>query len=100
MMTTNTSQLHPERVTHAQGALQEFQRVTTIPHPVRHDTRGSAFDDPSWLIMCMAVRSVTERVKHNLASHRLAVHLWDILAEGLDEQTHMKPFSASPLRHQ
>jgi hypothetical protein len=66
MMATNTPTLHPEWVTPARDGFQAFLRVTKCPHPVRNGTRGSAFDDPEWLIMFMAIVSVKAHVKDDL----------------------------------
>ena len=98
MMATNTPTLHPEWVTQARDDFQAFLRVTKFPHPVRNGTRRSAFDDPDWLIMFMAIVSVKAHVKNDLAIHRLAVQHWDRLADGLDGRTRTTPISEAQLR--
>jgi hypothetical protein len=93
MMATKAPNLHPEWVKQARDDFQEFLRVTKFPHPVRSGTRGSAFDDREWGIMCMAILSVKAHVKNGLAIPRLEVQHWDMLAEGLDGRTRPTPIS-------
>jgi hypothetical protein len=93
MMATKTPKLHPEWIKPARDDFQASLRVTKFPHPVRNGTRGSAFDDPEWLIMFMAILSVQAHVKNDLAIPRLEVQHWDMLAEGLYGRTRTTPIS-------
>ena len=86
--------MNPEGVREARDDFRKFLKVTKSPHPVRNGTRGSEFDYPEWLIMFIAVVAVKAKAKSYLASHRLAVQYWDIIAESLE----LKPIAESTLR--
>ena len=88
------SQLNPDWVREARDDFRKVLKVTQFPHPVRNGSRGSTFDDPEWLIMCMAILAVKADAKSYLAIHRLAVRYWEIIAERLE----LKPIPESTLR--
>lgn len=94
-MKKQTPKLNPKWVKEARDYFKEFLKVTKFPHPVRNGTRGSEFDYPEWLIMFIAILSVKAKVKGYLATHRLALQYWDIIAEGLEKK---KPISERQLR--
>ena len=94
MQQKQTPKLNPKWVKEARDYFKQFLKVTKFPHPVRDGDRGSKFEYPEWIIMLIAVLSVKAKVKGYLATHRLALQYWDIIAEG----TKLKPISERQLR--
>lgn len=90
------SKLNPEWVRQVRDSFKAFLDITNFPHPEREGSRGSVFAYPEWLIMLIAVLSVKAKAKNYLATHRLAVQYWSVIAKGLPLAKH--PISERQLR--
>jgi hypothetical protein len=97
-MSKQPTKLNPEGGKAARDDFNKFLTGTQFPHPVRHGTRGSAFDDPEWLMMFIAGLSVTAKATNDLAIHRLALQYWNILSDGFPAQIRQKPRAERQLR--
>ena len=94
MKQKQTPKLNSQWIKETRDYFKKFLKVTKFPHPERNGNRGSKFEYPEWMIMFIAILSVKAKVKGYLATHRLALQYWDIIAEGAN----LKPISERQLR--
>ena len=80
------AKLNPQWIKQTRDYFLRFLKVTKFPHPVRDGTRGSEFDYPEWLIMCIAIIAVKCKLKTYLGIHRMAVEYWRDMREGYEAE--------------
>ncbi len=93
-MATKSNKISKQWIRETRSDFLAFLNETDFPDPERLVERGPKFKYPEWLIMFVAILSVTLNIKSYVRIHKMTLRYWDIIAEDMD----LSPISERQLR--